>query len=486
MIIAQKIIGKIDPENSEQKHIIVKKNGEKYVGKITSLTKSKLTFYPDQLVKKTEISLQRSQIITITTFTPSDDNNGQLRKTFAKIKAKYPMIEMDPKLDENNYSQLIRLTFKRDTFVGRLFGIGKKGIELGTAKRVIFFPYDKIASIEVVNQNLSTVMEETANPFENTASIPKSAEQTNQIFDAHFDALDVNQQHLIRTKRGDQFFGHIHQVNEETVVLTMSEGSHLTFSKEAIKKVEVHFKGYRRKVKKGKFRYKKVKYFERYDYILAQNRLLVSPTGFGIKKGEWEYRLLNGVLNEIDYGITDNFTIGGGVFPLFFNNALTARLSINEDFGRFIHLSASAQILSTTGGFVSGDDNFFRGAREGFYSFHVASSIGTPNTYFNLTYHHWEGLFNNRKGDVFGIGYSMRLTKYYRFFTDFLYTNRNEFNVIFREDVTRMVPIYILGSSWFNQLSKLDFGVTVAPGNNDRSIQLNTSVVPFIGYMRRF
>jgi hypothetical protein len=70
--------------------------------------------------------------------------------------------------------------------------------------------------------------------------------------------------------------------------------------------VEVHRLGYLRKEKYNRVVYKKFKNkkFSSANHFMAQNRLLISQTGFGLKKGETEFRSIQFFFNTFDYGIT--------------------------------------------------------------------------------------------------------------------------------------------------------------------------------------
>jgi hypothetical protein len=46
-------------------------------------------------------------------------------------------------------------------------------------------------------------------------------------------------------------------------------------------------------------------------------RYFWSPNGYGLKKGEGYYQNIWVLWNQFAYGVTDNFSVGGGVIPLF-------------------------------------------------------------------------------------------------------------------------------------------------------------------------
>ena len=56
---------------------------------------------------------------------------------------------------------------------------------------------------------------------------------------------------------------------------------------------------------------------EGYYHNLQATRYFFGPNGFGLKKGEGYYQNIGVLVNQVSYGVTDYFTIGGGTVPLF-------------------------------------------------------------------------------------------------------------------------------------------------------------------------
>jgi len=49
-----------------------------------------------------------------------------------------------------------------------------------------------------------------------------------------------------------------------------------------------------------------------------ETRYFWQPNGYGLKKGEGYYQNVWVLFNHVSYGVTDHFTLGGGMVPLFF------------------------------------------------------------------------------------------------------------------------------------------------------------------------
>jgi hypothetical protein len=92
--------------------------------------------------------------------------------------------------------------------------------------------------------------------------------------------------------------------------------------------------------------------------------LMVTPTGFNLKKGQMEFRNIEYGINTFAYGTSDHFSIGGGLVA--FIPYIDAKLA--QDFGKYVHLSA--------GGFVSPLT----------FGWHSSLSLGTSDYFINLAY----------------------------------------------------------------------------------------------------
>ena len=98
--------------------------------------------------------------------------------------------------------------------------------------------------------------------------------------------------------------GEIIEEDSRSIVLKTRKLGEITISKSDIKsreKVEVQ------QVKDGKFWFPNPQ----------STRYFWGPNGYGLKKGEGYYQNIYVLWNQFTYGITDNFSLGGGVIPLF-------------------------------------------------------------------------------------------------------------------------------------------------------------------------
>lgn len=103
---------------------------------------------------------------------------------------------------------------------------------------------------------------------------------------------------------GNEFIGHIVSQDTSTLILLTDKLGELTFSKRDIVKITPINPG---NIKKGQY------WFENPQ----STRYLWSPDGYGLKKGEGYYQNIWVLFNQASYGVTNYFSIGAGIMPVF-------------------------------------------------------------------------------------------------------------------------------------------------------------------------
>ena len=131
-----------------------------------------------------------------------------------------------------------------------------------------------------------------------------------------------------------------------------------------------------------------------------QRTLLLTPTGFNLRKGESEFRNIDYFLNSFSTGFTDNLsgTIGLlGIEPYL-------QLKVSHDFGRLLHFSAG-------GGVALG----------GATGWQAAASLGTPDLYLNMGFMQSKGETTINSTDMHAVffGGSMRVGDHQRLLCEF-------------------------------------------------------------------
>lgn len=109
----------------------------------------------------------------------------------------------------------------------------------------------------------------------------------------------------IETTDGNQFLGQIESEDEVKIVLKTEKLGNITINKIDIKKRENVAV---QQIKDGKYWFPNPQ----------STRYFWSPNGYGLKKGEGYYQNIWVLWNQFSYGVTNNFSVGVGVIPLFF------------------------------------------------------------------------------------------------------------------------------------------------------------------------
>jgi hypothetical protein len=103
---------------------------------------------------------------------------------------------------------------------------------------------------------------------------------------------------------GNEFIGHLISQDSSSLILKTDKLGDLTFSRKDITRITP--------VKPENIR-NGVYWFDNPQSA----RYLWSPNGYGLKKGEGYYQNIWVLFNQVSYGVTNNFSIGAGIVPLF-------------------------------------------------------------------------------------------------------------------------------------------------------------------------
>lgn len=108
----------------------------------------------------------------------------------------------------------------------------------------------------------------------------------------------------IETIDGNEFVGTIVSETSDNLILKTENFGEITIQIKSIKsRKEINVQ----QIKDGKLWFANPQ----------STRYFWSPNGFGLKKGEGYYQNIWVLWNQVAYGVTDNFSIGGGIIPLF-------------------------------------------------------------------------------------------------------------------------------------------------------------------------
>ena len=178
-------------------------------------------------------------------------------------------------------------------------------------------------------------------------------------------ASDSVKLHLIETTDGNQYIGEIISEDEEAVRLRTQGLGEIKLSRVYIRKIEPVDP-------------EKLIGEEYWAENPQSTRYFWAPNGYGLKKGEGYYQNVWILFNQIAVGVTDHFSIGGGIVPAFlFAGAptpvwITPKVSIPVVENKF---NLGAGVL---GGVVIGEDN------SGFGIFYGISTFGSRDKHLSI------------------------------------------------------------------------------------------------------
>jgi hypothetical protein len=164
----------------------------------------------------------------------------------------------------------------------------------------------------------------------------------------------------IETVDGNEFNGQI--VNEDSlkIVLKTEKFGEISIFRSDIKHREIIEV---QQIKDGKYWFPNPQ----------STRYFWSPNGYGLKKGEGYYQNIWVLWNQFSYGLTNNFSVGGGIIPLFLFAGsptpvfLTAKFSVPVVENKF-NIGAGAIV-----GTILGEEE------TGFGILYGLSTFGTPD-----------------------------------------------------------------------------------------------------------
>ncbi|HKJ77896.1 MAG TPA: hypothetical protein VKA10_00120 [Prolixibacteraceae bacterium] len=234
----------------------------------------------------------------------------------------------------------------------------------------------------------------------------------------------------IETQDGNEFIGTVILEDSEKIILKTANFGDISILKSNVKSTkEVTVQ----QIKDGKLWFANPQ----------STRYFWSPNGYGLKKGEGYYQNIWVLWNQFAYGLTENFSIGGAIVPLFlFGGAPTplfgtVKLSIPLDKEK-INLAAGA-----IAGTVLGESESSFGILYGL------STFGSPDNNVSLGLGFGFGGGEIASTPVVNLNGMFRLSSRWYFLTENYYINIEDENV----------GMISLGSRWIIKKAALDFGL---------------------------
>lgn len=179
----------------------------------------------------------------------------------------------------------------------------------------------------------------------------------------NFPSSDTSRVHILTLKEGNVFVGKLLEYDSNEVVFRMNTGDTLIYKPDEVEMVKISPS----------------------LTTPINERLLFSPTGFALEKGENEYRNMMLLYNSYHRGITKNFTLGGGVMPIFISFLGWVDAKYSMEFSKNIHISAGGLL---GGGYVidfSEDENSGGWNKYSFMGGFGAVTIGSKDRFINFS-----------------------------------------------------------------------------------------------------
>lgn len=252
----------------------------------------------------------------------------------------------------------------------------------------------------------------------------------------------------IETVDGNEFIGQI--VNEDSlkIVLKTEKLGEISIFRSDIKRQEILEV---QQIKEGQYWFPNPQ----------STRYFWSPNGYGLKNGEGYYQNIWVLWNQFAYGLSDNFSIGGGIIPLFLFGGsptpvfLTTKFSIPVVENKF-NLGLGAIV-----GTVLGEEE------TGFGILYGLSTFGTPDN--NVTFGMGYGFAGGEwaSSPMININGMFRISSRGYFITENYYINAEDENVV----------LIMLGGRWIIKKAALDFGLVIPIADIESFV-----AIPWLGF----
>ena len=234
----------------------------------------------------------------------------------------------------------------------------------------------------------------------------------------------------IETTDGNEFLGEIVKENDELIVLKTKDFGEISIFKNKIKSREDVEP---QQIKGGKLWFGNPQ----------STRYFWAPNGYGLKKGEGYYQNIWVLWNQVSYGVTDNFSVGGGIIPLFLFAGsptpvfATAKFSVPVVKNK-VNVAGGAIVGAVLGEYETG-----------FGILYGISTFGTPDNNISL------GLGYGFTGEEWAPAPTINLSGMFRLGSRAYFLTENYFFSAEGENLF----LTSLGGRWIIKKAALDFGL---------------------------
>ena len=255
----------------------------------------------------------------------------------------------------------------------------------------------------------------------------------------------------IETNDGNEFIGEIVKEDSLKIVLKTDKLGEISIQKSDIKsQIIINTQ----QIKDGKFWFPNPQ----------STRYFWAPNGYGLKKGEGYYQNIYVLWNQFTYGVTDNFSLGAGIIPLFLFDGAPTPIFATVKFS----IPIEKDKINLGGGVIAG--TIIGGGEDmvGFGILYGVSTFGTPdnNVTLGLGYGFADGEWAS--SPLINLCGLFRVSSRFYFLTENYYTKIDDEGGV----------IFGLGGRWIIKKAALDFIFTI-PAFADMDGFL---AIPLIGF----
>lgn len=262
--------------------------------------------------------------------------------------------------------------------------------------------------------------------------------------DRRIDLQDSTQVHLLETKRGDRFVGHLVEHVEDVYIFELNNGSRISFLTDEVESITL------------------LREENSSNPIAHQwhEDLFITPTAFNYQKGQRYYRNTQLILNRFDFAASDNYSIGVGTFlpfSILVRSKLTTASSSLFNFGIGLDFIFS----------LNGKEDQKR-----FVQFFAVTTIGRPKRHFNFSAAAILDLRENIDSQyLLTAGGAFEVWENWSIIIDTILIPQSKDNSILPG----------AGLSWMNEKNRIDFGLFYFS-----DLIIEPVIVPGVAYGRSF
>ena len=248
----------------------------------------------------------------------------------------------------------------------------------------------------------------------------------------------LTEYHLLTTKNGDKFIGQLLSYNAIEFIFSLKNGSELIFKRDELSSIDL------RNIRGSSKAWDNIG-LQQKDF--NQQRLFLTPTALQLEKGASEFRTMI-FYNTIEHGVSDNFTIGGGLSSVWVVHALTGKVKFGGSISEWLHVAIGIEGIYAFS-FIEDFGSETNGVAYG------SIALGSKNNFINLSIGRSSKIDHRGRRTGFATGGAFRINKRWRLFFEFIEVQEPDR----RSRVTNNARLGTIGLNWQKNRHQLDFGM---------------------------